>query len=185
MRTTTSSILRRTGAGLAAALLLVGLTACAPDTPKDGNGDVISSGSTLTPEQWRIDMDDCMAKAGFDMGSGDTSEPVDISKFDMVAFDAAYGTCMNQVGEPPIDENIPTDEEIFESQLIFAGCMRENGYDYPDPVKGEGGMSPAMGPEVDPNVVDKCGELAYDFEDAKCPSSTLFPHRAAPSNLHA
>lgn len=160
-----STMLRRAIAGVGTALLLVSMAACSPNTSNDR--ELQSEGTQLTPEQWRIETDDCMREAGFDMGSGDNSEPVDISQFDMVEFDKAYNTCVEQVGPPPIDENVPSDEEIFESQLKFAGCMRDAGYDYPDPVKGSGGMSPAFGPEVDPNVVDECGAMAYDFEDAK------------------
>lgn len=140
------SALRRTLAGLGTALLLVGMAACAPGTANDG--EFKSEGNQLTPEQWRtdIDIDDCMTKAGFDLGSGDSSEPLNLTNVNMDAFNKAYGGCIDEIGDIPIDPNMPTEEEIFESHLKFAGCMREAGYDYPDPVKGAGGMTPAFGP---------------------------------------
>lgn len=160
-----TSMLRRTLAGLGTALLLVGMAACAPGTANDG--ELKSEGNQLTPEQWRIDIDDCMTKAGFDMGSGDSSEPLNLSNVDMDEFDKAYGGCIDEIGDIPIDPNMPTEDEIFESQLKFAACMREAGYDHPDPVKGDGGLSGAFGPETDYEVVEKCSELAYGTEVAK------------------
>ena len=107
---------------------------------------------------WRQKMDDCMREAGFDLG--DPSTPVDTSQFDMDAMAKASAACTITVGEPPVDPNQPTEDELFESQLIFATCMREAGYDYPDPVKGDGGMTPAFGPDVDSKVVDACSAQA-------------------------
>ncbi len=90
---------------------------------------------------------------------------VDLSKYDMVAFDAAYAKCAETIGDPPVDENQPTEQEMFESQLAFASCMREAGYDYPDPVKGQPVSIGAFGPEIDVNVVDKCSAKANGQEN--------------------
>lgn len=144
----------------AGSLLLISLAGCAPaasDSPDLKPGD-----ASLALEDWRQQIDDCMLDAGFDLTSTDVPEgSIDVSQFDMTKFDAAYAGCVDVVGEAPIDDSIPTDEEIFESQLIFAACMREKGYDYPDPEPGSI-MSPAIGSDVDPDVVDTCSAQAYE-----------------------
>lgn len=165
MFNTFSTRTRRTFGAIGTALLLVGLAACAPGTTDKGNQEL--QGAQLTPEQWRIEVDDCMEAAGFDMGSGDSTEPINLSNVDVDEFDKAYSGCVDKVGEMPVDENLPSEDEIFESQLKFAQCMREAGYDHPDPVKGDGGLSGAFGPETDYQVVEKCSELAYGAEESK------------------
>ena len=150
--------------------LILGLTACAPGSTEGNNELKTGADSTqLSMIDWRQKTDDCMLAAGFDIrvpetGEGEPSGSIDMSQFDMTAFDAAYKKCGDTVGPAPVDENQPTEEQMFESQLAFASCMREAGYDYPDPVKGSMGMSSALGPEMDVNVVDKCSAQASGQE---------------------
>ena len=150
---------------LAGAALLLSVSACAPDT--SAGGDLTTGDSYETSMvDWQLKRDDCMKKAGFDISAPETAPgepvpPLDISQFDMVAFDKAYATCISEIGDAPVDPNMPTEEQIFEAQLVFAACMRAAGYDYADPVEGSGGMSAALGPEVDGQVVDACSDKAY------------------------
>lgn len=146
----------------AGSALLFGLTACGAGTSGSGSGS-LKEESTVTMAQWRSDVDGCMKTAGFDLG--DPSEALDTSKFDMVAFDKAYTACIKKVGEAPVDPNQLTDDEMFDVQLVFAKCMRDAGYDFPDPVKG--GMSSAFGPGTDPTVVDACSTKAKEAEPKK------------------
>ena len=153
---------------LAGATLLFGLAACAPTPAPD---ELKTDGDYETAMlDWRQNMDDCMLDAGFDlvaMSENDgSSASIDMSQIDMVAFDKAYAGCSDTVGEAPIDASLPTAEETFEAQLIFAKCMREAGYDYPDPVKGSG-MTGAFGSEINPDDVDTCTQLAYDLPSNK------------------
>ena len=153
---------------LAGATLLFGLAACAPTPAPD---ELKTDGDYETSMlDWRQNMDDCMLDAGFDlvaMSENDgSSASIDMSQIDMVAFDKAYAGCSDTVGEAPIDASLPTAEETFEAQLIFAKCMREAGYDYPDPVKGSG-MTGAFGPEINPDDVDTRTQLAYDLPSNK------------------
>ena len=113
-----------------------------------------------------------MLAAGFDItgpetGEGGMTGSVDLSKYDMVAFDKAYAKCAETIGDPPVDENQPTEQEMFDFQLVFASCMREAGYDYPDPVKGQPVSTGAFGPETDGDVVDKCTNKASGQENGK------------------
>ena len=159
--------IRRAGATALAvftgAVLAISLSACAPSNGT--NGEVQTDDLETSMFDWRHDVDACMLKAGFDLtptiGPDGSSAAIDTSQFDMVAFDKAYGDCIAEVGEAPVDETLPTEEEIFDAQLLFAACMREAGYDYPDPIKGAGGMSAALGPDVDADVVDACSAKAY------------------------
>ncbi|WP_133161083.1 hypothetical protein [Microterricola pindariensis] len=158
---------RRTAVAAAtAALLLLSLSACAPASA--GDPELESGSLDVSIAEWRQNMDDCMLDAGFDLtaqvSADGSSEAIDTSQFDMAEFDKAYAACTEQVGEAPVDESLPSEEELFDAQLLFAACMREAGYDYPDPVKGSGGLSPAFGPETDIEVVDACSAEAYaDF----------------------
>lgn len=146
--------------------LLLGLGACAPKASDDGGP--AGESPAVSMAQWRQDVDGCMKTAGFDLGgtgSDGMTESVDMSKFDKDAFDLAYTSCIKKIGDAPVDENQPTDDEMFAAQLAFAKCMRDAGYDYPDPVKG--GVSQAFGPDTDPKVVDACSVKAKDAETAK------------------
>ena len=149
-------------AATAGAALLLGLTACAPAGEEDVQLKTADYETALI--DWRDQMDSCMLDAGFDIapkgGDSESTGSVDTSQFDMVEFDKAYSACMKQVGEAPVDESLPTEDEMFETQLIFAKCMREAGYDYPDPVQGSGGMSQAFGPETNPDDIDTCSAQA-------------------------
>ena len=147
---------------IAGSTLLFGLAACGADTSGSDKG-TLKEESTMTMEQWRSDIDGCMKTAGFDMG--DPGEALDTSKFDMDAFDKAYTTCIKKIGDAPVDPNQLTQDEMFDVQLVFAKCMRDSGYDFPDPVKG--GMSGAFGPDVNPDDVDACSAKAKEAEPKK------------------
>ncbi|MFF5792068.1 hypothetical protein ACFY5D_08485 [Paeniglutamicibacter sp. NPDC012692] len=163
-----TSTARRLSAFAGIALVL-GLTACAPGNTQ-GN-ELKTDSKQMSMVDWRQKTDDCMKAAGFDIstasaGEGGMTGSIDMSQFDMEAFDMAYKKCAETVGEPPVDENQPTEAEMFESQLAFASCMRDAGYDYPDPVKGNP-MTSAMGPEIDVKVVDACSAKANGQETGK------------------
>lgn len=145
----------RTLTAILGAGLLLATSACSP-TPEDPTLE--TGGSELTIEDWRQGIDDCMLDAGFDLvAMSDESGMVpSMTAEESADFDMSYTACIGEVGEAPVDESVLSEDEMFESQLVFAECMRAAGYDYPDPVKGSGGMGAAFGPEVDPDVVDSC-----------------------------
>lgn len=156
------SIARRLTAFTGIALVL-GLTACSPAQPQ--STELKTDNHQLSMMDWRQKTDDCMLTAGFNItgpgaSSGETGGDVDISQYDMVAFDAAYAKCAKEIGDPPVDENQPNEQEMFDFRLAFASCMRDAGYDVPDPVKGQPSSTGAFGPETDGNVVDKCEKQA-------------------------
>lgn len=157
---------------LAGITLLTGLAACAP-TPNtaDGPAELDSTSDEQAFEDWRIALDACMAEAGFDLPSvavqgeaddgGGNAVSVDPGEVDLDALAAAQEACFEKVGHPPAQEGMPNDEEMHEMQLAFAKCMREAGYDYPDPAPSKSGAVSAMpADDFDPADVDRCAEEA-------------------------
>jgi len=157
---------RKTASLVLGSALLLGVAACGTGKTQDVVLDGKSHSDSIA--QWRTDVDNCMLDAGFDIRStanGGPSDSIDTSKFDMDAFNRNYTSCIKKIGEAPVDESLPSDDEMFAVQLVFAKCMRDSGYDFPDPVKG--GMSQAFGPDTDPKVVDACSTKAKDAEPKK------------------
>ncbi|WP_147525151.1 hypothetical protein [Cellulomonas timonensis] len=146
---------------MSGAVLAMGLAACSPAEETGGQTD--SGSFEMSINEWREDFDDCMNDAGFDLTQGaeegGSVPSVDISQFDVAELDLAYAACVEEVGDAPVDDTLPTEEEVFESQLVFASCMREAGIDFPDPVKGSG-MTSAFSSDVDPEIVDACSAEA-------------------------
>lgn len=152
--------LQRATTLLASVGLLIGLSACSSSSasPEPDTTPVATDNYEIAIADYRQKMDECYAAGGFPMVEN-SNGMIDTTNFDMDEFNRVAAGCVRTVGEAPVDPSQPTPEEMAESQLVFAKCMRDAGYDYPDPV--EGGMSPAFGPETDPDVVDKCSATAY------------------------
>ncbi|MGI9823094.1 hypothetical protein [Agromyces sp. Marseille-Q5079] len=166
---------RRARAGLALAgigLLLATLTACTPgpaETP-----ELVAGDSDAAYDEWAIDFGACMKAEGIDLemsaatsgSSGDdaSTQSLDVGEVDLEAMDAANEKCIDEVGEPPVQPGMPDAEEMNEAMLAFAACMREAGYDYPDPeISTDGGivaMEAMSADEMDPADVDACNEQA-------------------------
>ena len=107
--------------------------------------------------QAMLDYAACMRENGIDMPDpteGGSVAAIDPSKIDVEAFDAANETCMAELGEPPAPEGgTQTDEEVLESQLELAKCLREHGHDVQDP---EPDMAMVV-PDISPEVAKACG----------------------------
>ncbi|GLU88745.1 hypothetical protein [Agromyces sp. NBRC 114283] len=153
------------------------LSACSAAPGGDGaaeNGGALEN-STFEQQydDWRLKYDACMKKAGVELpkpaeagdDSGDgEAMTLDAGTIDFDAFQAADEDCRGEVGDPPVDPDAPTAQELYEQQLVFAKCMREAGYDYADPEPpSENGMS-AMAmrgaSDFDEADLDRCSEVA-------------------------
>lgn len=172
----------RTSRGARARLALTGigllltLTACAPAAPE--SPELQSGDSDAAYEEWSADFVTCMKEQGIDIqmgtasgdssSSSDSSDAVDPGEIDPEAMAAAQDTCIEELGDPPVDPNMPDMDEINAATLRFAACMRELGYDYADPeisADGSVGMTQAMSAdEFDPADIDTCSERA-DYPD--------------------
>lgn len=170
-------------AGIAIA---ISLTACGTGGEQTGGADGLAvDNQEAAFTDWRIKFDACLKDQGVEvqslqtsMNSGDSESDggsgtgggetgaatLDMSGVDMDEFQKAYDSCLDKVGEPPVDPNMPSPEEMNEQMLAFAKCMRDAGYDFPDPEPVSGnGVAPAMrlgGDDVDPAVMEKCSSDA-------------------------
>ncbi|MGO4104230.1 hypothetical protein AB4Y63_09795 [Leifsonia sp. YAF41] len=174
----------RTGLALFAAIgLVAALSACTAGSPSGGSADAgeLKSGNEQAAfEDWQHDFTSCMKDEGVEMGSfavtsvdgasgglDDDSESsgstmtTQEGDFDIKEYEAASKVCTKKLGEMPIPPGMPSPEEMQESMLKFAKCMREAGYDYPDPEVSKGGgitIKAMPADEYDPAVMDSCSE---------------------------
>lgn len=153
---------RRVGRSSLAATASIGialsLAACAgATTPED---ELLGGNAEQSFDDWNYEYEKCMTDVGFDLSqgipmtmSGDSAEPNS-------EFQSANEMCLEKVGNPPAVEGMLTDAEQEAMMLAFAQCMREAGYDYPDPkpIAESGGMTvQAFDIEnTDPADVEKC-----------------------------
>ncbi|GAA1782097.1 hypothetical protein [Agromyces lapidis] len=153
--------------------LLLALTACTGAPSGGDSAELKSGGEDAAYEEWSADFVSCMKDEGVDIqmatasGGGDTSDSsdaVDPDEIDPEAMAAAERTCIDKLGEPPAVPGMPDAEEMNEATLRFSACMRDRGYDYPDPeisADGSVGMTEAMSiDEFDPADIDACTEQA-------------------------
>lgn len=145
-----------------AAVLMLVLSACSP-SPSGGE----SAGTTEKPEQsfadWQQELDDCLADAGIEVPKPNAEEGIiGAPQGDPDVFAAAYKTCVDDLGPAPVNPDMPSEEDLFESQLIFAKCMRDAGYDYPDPVKGSNGAAATVSGDIDAKILEECSAQAED-----------------------
>ncbi|MCM3657912.1 hypothetical protein M3147_11685 [Agromyces mediolanus] len=151
-----------------AALLSACTAAPGADGAAENGGALQNSTYEQQYDDWRLKYDACMKKSGIelpkpmDTGEGGQAVTLDAGEIDFDAFQAADEDCRGEVGDPPVDPDAPTMEEMYEQQLVFAKCMREAGYDYPDPAPpSENGMSAAMAmADYDEADLDRCSEAA-------------------------
>lgn len=137
---------RWASAFLAAPALALLLAACssadAPAAPASSAPPTVASsdgGSSddvnAARDAYDLQLAQCMRERGLDIkdpapGEGITETGPEVN--------AAASACMEELGDPPLYQ--PTEEEaaaMHESDLARAACLRELGYDVPDPKNGE------------------------------------------------
>lgn len=143
-------------AAAAAGLLLTGCGTLGGDDGADSE-----AGAEKTMDEAILDFAACMRDNGIDMpdpeGDGGTvSLPALGEEDDEMA--EALEACE---GLLPVDEDAPSDEERFETDLKLAECLRENGVDVEDPEPGMGLALP-VNPDDDEHMaaVTTCTEEA-------------------------
>jgi hypothetical protein len=116
----------------------------------------------------------CMREHGIDLpelvGDNTITSPHPEIEAEHPGYEAAYEVCI------PIVEDVTgsfemTPQEVADMQdslLAQAGCMRERGYDYPDPEFGDDGM-PVAGETSDLDVSTE--QLARDLNDCAAETS--------------
>ncbi|OJX97934.1 MAG: hypothetical protein BGO96_13610 [Micrococcales bacterium 73-15] len=155
---------RLLSAGIAALALTGLLTSCAADQSAQEDAELDTSNEQTDFDDWNRDFTACMADQGVDLPSGSGGDGVtmlDPGEVDMDELLSAQQTCYDQVGEPPASPDDPGVEEQNEAELAFAKCMRDAGYDFPDPgSSGSGTTTTTLEGEVDPQDIMTCREAA-------------------------
>ena len=145
-------------------IALLALTACGSGSDDGGGVASISgdsgsdSNSSDDKEQDALDWARCMRDEGVDIPDPETDENgnarlggIEVgpgSDITPEEFEAAQKKC----GEPPGMELSQEDESAMQdAALEFAQCMRDKGYDMPDPDVSNGGMRIQGGGDLDPN----------------------------------
>lgn len=175
----------RLRAGAAGLLLILAVAACsggaAPsgvatlESPGAGETDPSASPSaSLDPETARLEFARCMRENGIDMpdpGAGGTGAVrIGGDGLDADKMQAAFEACRQYMGaaaEGPRE----IDPEMQDKLIEFAGCMRDNGVDFPDPdFSGGGGSISIGGPGgIDPSssefqaAQEACQSILGDF----------------------
>jgi hypothetical protein len=130
----------------------------------DSGGDSSSGGSASDSEEELIDWVECMRDEGVDVPDPQVDADGNLTlgpglgggggggggQVDPQALQDATEVC-GEVPQSAFGGEQPDQTEIEDTLLEFAQCMRENGYDMPDPdFSGEGGLTSAFG-DVDTN----------------------------------
>ena len=142
---------------VAAGLLLTGCGALGGDADGEAGGT-----REPTMEEAMVDFAACMRENGYDMpdpeGEGMIALPaVDPDDEELMA---ALEACEDII---PVDENAPSEEELFQEGLLMAECMREEGFDMPDPERGQGITIPVEpGDDEGMEALTRCSEQAQE-----------------------
>jgi hypothetical protein len=162
------------------------------DARTTASDDGASGGKEQDPDEAFRDFAACMREHGIDMpdpevrGDGDRvfSAPVSAPSADggevrgpSEEFRAAQEECdehLEGVIEARGDAMSEEDQAKFREQALeLAQCMRDRGFDFPDPQFGDGGMVQIGGPEIDPTdprfeeAMQACAEKAGMPEPGK------------------
>ncbi|MCS4275295.1 hypothetical protein M2390_000453 [Mycetocola sp. BIGb0189] len=178
--------LRRTGWAALGAGALILLSACTAGGAQPGdanpgeaqpshNAEIKSGTFEQEMAKWQADLSACMKSKGVDLptpppakeGEAQTLTEIDPSQVDVEALSKANRECMKTIGQPPVNPNEPKPEEMQKMQLIFAKCMRDAGYDFPDPAPapeggnaGMAGAAPIRPGDYDEKTMEACGTKA-------------------------
>lgn len=162
--TKTQRLVRSLLAVSASVGLALSLAACSGGDANGVKNDVLGEGAQQTYEDWNYEFEKCMKEAGIDMSEG---IPMDMSGGSWTpdsGYQAAESSCLDKVGQAPALPNALTDDELQSEMLAFAKCMRDLGYDVPDPEfsSGESPSVQSFDPDtVSPEDLETCMTKAY------------------------
>lgn len=153
----TRGVRTRLAALVAAPLLLLALAACTATTTDDTAKVQSANGSGVTDAylKWELDFAQCLRDNGVDVADPDPVKGLLKQPVHDDAYKAAATTCEQQIGGPPKTAKGFTDKELYEASLKYAHCMRDNGVEIEDPVRGEAIIMPEG--EIPQEALDACG----------------------------
>jgi len=160
---------------LALTLCAIGLVACGSGGGSDPGGGGSGEMSEAELEEGRIEMAECLREHGIDApdpvagGKGAILERRDDGEKGLgdPATEQAIEACEDEVDFHPPEPSPEQQEEMQESMLAFAQCMREHGVDMPDPQFEKGGkvtmqMGGPGGPKLDQPAVEAAQEACQE-----------------------
>jgi hypothetical protein len=129
------SSMRRPAPAILAALvpLVMGLAACGDDTENSTEGESTPGDGDLSEGEQQLEFYDCMRDNGVDLPDPEPGEGIqlEMDEYSPEA-EAALAECEELLPVPPGADAEP-DAEGLESLREFVECIREHGYDMPDP----------------------------------------------------
>lgn len=137
---------------LAAALAVGALSGCAPG-PEAGSDPIDETPAFESFEEYQLAFAACLREQGIDIADP-TSGGQSITQDDG-GLAQAIENCQDDLGRPPgQDGEITTDPgTVRDEHLRIAGCLRELGFDVPDPGAGGDLVIPS---EVTVEALDSC-----------------------------
>jgi len=103
--------------------------------PQAGGGAAAEAGGEQSMEEAVLDFTACMRDNGVDLPDPEGGDMPALPVDEDGEMTAAMEECEALL---PVDENAPSEEEVFEQAMRMTECMRENGLDVPDPEPGQG-----------------------------------------------
>lgn len=147
-------------------LMALSLVACSPGQGStDSTADSGSQSESQIKNQaleWDRANAKCIRDAGFDMpdpNADGTGQAMALDpEVDFTALSAAMDACTKKLGTRPATEADKTAMEQYEKDARdSAKCLRENGYDAPDPVPGGPAVSgPGTTADIPADIIEKC-----------------------------
>lgn len=114
--------------------LMLGLTACSgtSDAPSGGGGSPSSAdGYAQAFDDYTISLAGCLRDHGVDVVDPEPGTAITLDGSD--AMNQAYDACSTELGPPPANPDQPTRAEISDELRLRAQCLRDQGFDVPDP----------------------------------------------------
>ncbi|WP_119697945.1 hypothetical protein [Microbacterium halotolerans] len=158
--------LHRTAAFAAAlaALILTGasMAGCSDETPdavEESSENGPEQSSFATAEEYQLAFAECMREQGVDVPDpGEDGMQIEAGTGD--GFVEAAELCSDELGTPPGgDGGAKPAKGQHEFDLALAKCLRDNGFDVPDPAPEEGLTVPM---DVGQELLDECGAVAEE-----------------------
>lgn len=142
-------------AAAAVSTAVLALTGCASEKSE------MPTDTAVSEEQWQHDFESCLKDEGVEL---DESGGIPVNPDgtfgdgeDGGDTEAALQKCSEKLGPAPQSGGAANDEQLEEQMQAYAKCMREAGYDVPDPKLDDNGAGVVHGgPDADPADVERC-----------------------------
>jgi hypothetical protein len=153
MKTTTVKSI----ASAAIVILAFGLAGCTGQTdPSSTSSD--SALKYTNMDDWEAAWQTCMRKNGAKLGADGLAEEGQ----DITVFNEAVAVCEDETGEMPNGGLKASPEEQLKAWTVTAECLRDRGYDIPDPKhEASGAWSLATPRDLDEGDWNDCASLGW------------------------